>query len=604
MDRTDSLRVLFCGSVDDGKSTLIGRLLHELGAIRQDERAALVPPAGGPEELSRLLDGLQAEREQNITIDVAWRSICAGQRTFLLADAPGHPQYTRNMATAASTADLAVLLVDARHGLQPQTCRHALICALFGVGQVVLAVNKLDLVDWDAAVFVRIAEDWACLARRLRLAQSQAIPVCALTGENVTRPADAAPWHKGPSLLEVLQGAGPASAPTGRGFRLPIQVVIRPNQDFRGYAGRVSGGIVRQGDRVAVLPSGQLSRIERILAPSGEVAEAGEGRSVVVTLADALDAARGHVICPAADQLSVVTRLTARMVWLADRPLVAGQRFGLRLGTAATRCRVEQLVHRMDPESLERHPAAQLAVNEIGLVTLTLDQGLVAEPYGDSRPLGGFILTDSEDGDTLGVGMVVAEDRPEAAASVQVDKAARARQKGQRPLCLWLTGLSGSGKSTLAALVEGKLHAQGLHCTRIDGDDLRHGLNRDLGFSPAERTENVRRAAECAALMVEAGLVVLVSLISPLREQRALARRIIGTGNFLEVFVDTPLPVCEARDPKGLYRKARAGLLPDFTGIGSPYEAPDAAEVHVPGSLSPEQAAELVCVAVRARQLG
>lgn len=597
---TDTLRFLCCGSVDDGKSTLIGRLMHQCGAIREDEMAALAVQSrchGTVAEgldFSLLLDGLDAEREQKITIDVAYRYFATPQRGFIVADAPGHPQYTRNMATAASTAELAVLLVDCRKGILPQTCRHALIAALMGIRHMVVAVNKMDMAGWDQGIFDQVTGQWRHLAERLGIASHLCIPLSAVHGDNLTSRSAAAPWYEGPSLLEHLEQVQVPPPPL-EGFRLPVQSVIRPHQDFRGYAGTVADGVVRPGDAVAVLPSGRAATVARIVTLDGDLPQAEPGRAVTLTLAEDVDVTRGDVICAAQDRPELNDQMAAHVVWMSDQPMLPGRQYLIRLGTATATCQITRLKYRIEPETLEHAAAETLTLNGIGLCTLALDRPLAFAPYQDSRRLGGFILMDRQNGDTLACGMVTHGLRrgenlhPHAFA---VDRAARAAAKGQRPRCLWFTGLSGAGKSTIANRVEQMLHAQGRHTYMLDGDNLRTGLNRDLGFTTADRVENVRRAAECARLMVDAGLIVLVALISPFRDDRDMARRLLGDGDFVEVFVDTPLAVCEGRDPKGLYRKARAGKLPNFTGIDSPYEAPEAPEIHLDGTgLSVDEAA-------------
>ena len=599
----DTLRFLCCGSVDDGKSTLIGRLMHESGVLRDDERLTLAANSrrhgtvADGLDFSLLLDGLQAEREQKITIDVAYRYFATPRRSFIVADAPGHPQYTRNMATAASTADLAVLLVDARKGILPQTCRHALIAALMGIRHMVVAVNKMDLAAWDRAVFDGIAARWRGLAGRLGVTTHHCLPLSAAMGDNLAARSAAAPWYDGPALLDYLETAE-MPRPAGGGWRLPVQAVIRPHQDFRGYAGTVADGTLRPGDAVAVLPSGQAAKVARIVTMDGDLDHAEPGRAVTITLAEDVDVTRGDVLCAAQDRPEINDQLAAHVVWMHEQPMLPGRHYLMRLGTATIPCHITRLKHRIEPESLEHSAAARLELNEIGLCTLALDRPLVFAPYEQSRNLGGFILMDRTTGDTLACGMVAHGLRrgenvhPQAFA---VDRTARAAAKGQHPRCLWFTGLSGAGKSTIANRVEQVLHARGRHTYVLDGDNLRTGLNRDLGFTAADRVENVRRAAECARLMVDAGLVVLVALISPFRDDRDMARNLFADGDFAEVFIDTPLALCESRDPKGLYRKARSGTLPNFTGIDSPYEPPQQPEIRIDGStLSVDEAAQLI----------
>lgn len=599
----DTLRFLCCGSVDDGKSTLIGRLMHECGAIRDDERLTLAANSrrhGTVAEgldFSLLLDGLQAEREQKITIDVAYRYFATPRRSFIVADAPGHPQYTRNMATAASTADLAVLLVDARKGILPQTCRHALIAALMGIRHMVVAVNKMDLLAWDRAAFDAIVARWRGLAERLGVTTHHCLPLSAANGDNLAIRSAAAPWYDGQPLLDYLESAE-IPRPAGGGWRLPVQNVIRPHQDFRGYAGTVADGDLRPGDAVAVLPSGRTSTVARVVTMDGDLDQAESGRAVTVTLSEELDVTRGDVLCAAQDRPETNDQLVAHVVWMHEQPMLPGRHYLMRLGTATLPCRITRLKHRVEPETLEHAAANRLELNEIGLCALAADRPLVFEPYEKSRRLGGFILMDRTSGDTLACGMVAHGLRRGENVhphTFTVDRSARAVLKGQKSRCLWFTGLSGAGKSTIANRVEQLLHAEGRHTYVLDGDNLRSGINRDLGFTAADRVENVRRAAECARLMVDAGLIVLVALISPFRDDRDMARRLFEDGDFVEVFVDTPLALCEGRDPKGLYRKSRAGKLPNFTGIDSPYEAPERPEISIDGAaLSVDEAAQLI----------
>ena len=611
MDRPrDTLRLLTCGSVDDGKSTLIGRLLHECGAITEDQREALAAESrrfgttgADRPDFALLLDGLQAERDQGITIDVAYRHFSTPRRAFIVADTPGHEQYTRNMATGASTADLAVLLVDARHGVLPQTRRHALIVSLMGIRQVVLAVNKMDLIDWDSARFHAIVADFQAFAARLEAMTITPIPLSALTGDNLSRPSALMPWYSGPSLLEHLEGVEIAADGLDQGFCLPVQGVCRPHQDFRGYAGSVAAGTVRPGDAVAVLPSGRGSRVERIVTLDGDLAEAGPGRAVTLTLADPLDIARGDVIAAAAHRPEVTDQFAAHLVWMAEAPMLPGRSYLLRLGTATVGAQVTELKHRLALASLEKIAAKHLDLNDIGMCNLALERPLPFAPYRRSRAMGGFILIDRLTNATVAAGMIDFALRRADNIHLQptaIDKAARARLMGQAPMVLWFTGLSGAGKSAIANEVERRLHAEGRHTILLDGDNLRHGLNRDLGFTPEDRVENIRRAAECARLLVDGGLIVLATFISPFHAEREAARRLFADGEFVEVFIDTPLDVCERRDVKGLYAKARAGRLPNFTGIDSPYEAPQAPELRLDGAtLSVAAAAERVIAFLR-----
>jgi bifunctional enzyme CysN/CysC len=589
-DRRPLLRFITCGSVDDGKSTLIGRLLHETQLIAEDEARRLAADSrrhgtqGEAIDFALLVDGLDAEREQGITIDVAHRYFGSGRRQFIVADCPGHEQYTRNMATGASTADLAIVLVDARKGLTAQTRRHSHIVALLGIRQVVLAVNKMDLRDYDEAVFRAIEAEYRALADHIGIATVQAIPLSALAGENLVTASSKTPWYDGPALLEVLEEAPAADEQVEGSFRLPVQWVCRPDAGFRGYAGTLTAGEVRPGDAVQVLPSGRRTRVERIVTADGDLAIARAGQAVTLTLADEVDVARGDVLAAASDPPALADRFTADLVWMDEEPLVVGRAAWLKLGTRTLPARVQSIRHRIEVSDGSAVAADTLGFNGIGRVEIVLDEAIAIEAYARHRALGAFVLIDRISHATLGGGMV----REIAPRPVDVrrqalafDRSERARRLGQRPACLWFTGLSGAGKSTLAARVERRLAELGLHSYALDGDNLRHGLNRDLGFSAADRSENVRRIAEVARLMVDAGLVVLVSCISPTREGRAAARALFEPSEFHEIHVDTPLAVAEARDPKGLYAKARAGALPGFTGIDAPYEVPEAPELRL-----------------------
>lgn len=597
----DIVRLVACGSVDDGKSSLIGRLLHDAGAVPADQLAAL-----GPEpDLSRLVDGLDAEREQGVTIDVAHRFFDLDGRRFVLADAPGHEQYTRNMAVAASTADVAVVLVDARQGVLTQTRRHSRILALMGVRRVALAVNKMDLAGWSREVFEAIAADYRAFAEEIGLTDVVALPVSATRGDNVVAPSTAMPWHEGGTLAAWLAAAPIADDAAGP-FRMAVQGAVRPHADFRGVSGRIARGAVRPGDAVRVLPSGVEARIARIVTLDGDLDEARAGQSVVLTLDRPVDVSRGDLLAAADAPAEVADAFEAHLVWLSSRPLLPGRAYDLKLGTATVPARVADLRHKVDVDGGERLAARTLALNDIGLVTLSLDAPVPFEPYAVSRALGGFILVDRMTNETAGAGMIrfalrrSANVRPQALSVAREDRSAAL---GQRPLVLWFTGLSGAGKSTIADLVDQRLHAEGLHSTLLDGDNVRHGLNQDLGFTDADRVENVRRVAEVARLMTDAGLIVLTAFISPFRAERRMARERMAPGEFLEIHVDAPLAVVEARDVKGLYAKARAGTLANFTGIDSPYEPPEAPELRIDAATtSPEDAADRVMALVRAAQ--
>jgi len=585
------LRFITCGSVDDGKSTLIGRLLHDCGAVPDDQLiqlqrdSATQGSAGdGTLDLSLLVDGLAAEREQGITIDVAYRYFSSGRRKFIIADTPGHEQYTRNMATAASTAELAVLLVDARKGVLPQTRRHAGIAALMGIRRVVLAVNKMDAVGWARDAFLAIEADFQAFAAPLGFQSLTAVPLSAKCGDNVTRPSPDLGWYGGPTLLTLLEACPAMPGDADRPLRLPVQWVNRPHQDFRGFAGTIAAGRVAPGDPVMVLPSRRQSRVARIVTMDGDLAAAQAGQAVTLVLSDEVDVSRGEMIAAAAAPPAVADQLTAHVIWMHDRPLVPHRAYLLRLGTATVGAQVVELVHRLDINDWQPKPAERLGLNDIGYCRLMLDQPIALEPYRQSRPLGGFILIDRVSNATVACGMVDTALRQSGDVpwqAMKVDKAARVANRLHRPCVLWFTGLSGAGKSTIADLVEQELHRRGCQTMSLDGDNLRHGLCRDLGFGDADRAENIRRVAEVARLMTDAGLIVLVSLISPFREDRDQARALLPPEEFVEIFVDTPLTECERRDRKGLYRRARAGEIVNFTGVDGPYEAPQEPELHL-----------------------
>uniref|UniRef100_A0A8J8B115 Adenylyl-sulfate kinase n=1 Tax=Coralloluteibacterium stylophorae TaxID=1776034 RepID=A0A8J8B115_9GAMM len=586
MDAPDQLRVIACGSVDDGKSSLLGRLLFESGNVPDDQLETLARVSArhgttGGVDYALLLDGLEAEREQGITIDVAWRYFRTPRRRFILGDCPGHEQYTRNMATAASTADAAIVLVDARKGLLPQTHRHARICAMFGVRRVLLAVNKIDLVTDARGTFEAIAAAFDALAAGLGFDAVTAVPLSALRGDNLTARAAATPWYPGPTLLEWLE-ACPVPPPRQGALRLPVQWINRPDAGFRGIVGTIAAGTLRQGEELVVFPSGARSRVARLLRGFDEAQAAGVGEAVTVVLADEIDVARGDVLAAAATPPQAADQFAAHLLWMDASDLLPGRSYLMQIGTALVPAQVTALRHRVDIESGQPLSARRLGMNELGFCHLALEAPVAFEPYAQAPALGGFTLIDRRSNATAGVGTI--DHALHRAANLhwqalEVDKAARATAKGQAPACLWFTGLSGSGKSTIADSVERQLHARGYHTYLLDGDNVRHGLNRDLGFTDADRVENVRRVAEVARLMVDAGLIVLVSFISPFASERRSARTLFAPGEFLEVFVDTPLELCEARAPKGLYAKARAGGIPNFTGIDSPYERPEQAEL-------------------------
>src|SRR5699024_5077332 len=531
-----------------------------------------------------LVDGLSAEREQGITIDVAYRFFSTEKRKFIVADTPGHEQYTRNMATGASTADLAVVLVDARKGLLTQTRRHTWICGLLGIRHVLLAVNKMDLVDYSQEVFERIESEYRELATQLGVAHVTAIPLSALKGDNVSSPSQAMAWYDGPSMLEHLETVQIERPASRLGFRLPVQWVCRPDSSFRGYAGEVAAGSVKPGDDVVILPSGARSRVARVVTADGDLDQANTGDAVTLTLEDERDISRGDVIAATAEPPQVADQFAAHLLWMDAKALLPGRPYWMKIGARTVSAQVTDIKHKVDVNTQEQLAAKRLELNEVGYCNFGLDHAIASEPYAECHTLGAFILIDRQTNATVGAGTLdFALRRAENVhwQHMEVDRVARARIKGQEPACLWFTGLSGSGKSTIANLVEKRLHAMGYHTVMLDGDNVRHGLNRDLGFTEEDRVENIRRVAEVARLMTHAGLIVLVSFISPFASERRMARKLFGEGEFHEVFVDTPLDVCEKRDVKGLYAKARAGEIANFTGIDSPYEVPEAPEVHL-----------------------
>ncbi len=582
------LRFLTCGSVDDGKSTLIGRLLFDSAQVYDDqlksaERDSKRPGvAAAPLDLALLVDGLQAEREQKITIDVAYRYFSTPRRKFIVADTPGHVQYTRNMATGASNCDFAVLLVDARNGVLTQTRRHACIVSLLGIRKVALAVNKMDLVDFDQARFDAITDDFMSFAAPLGFEAVTAIPVSALKGDNVMRPSPAMHWYHGPTLLGHLETVDVTPEEKEEPFRFPVQWVNRPHLDFRGYAGTVASGAVKPGDEVVIQPSGRRVHVARIVTADGDLDVAHRGDAITLTFAEEVDVSRGDIIAAPEAAPALADQIAARVVWFDEEPMLPGRAYVIKCGYQTATATISSLKYKLNVDNLDHVAGKTLELNEVGSCNLSVSRPLVFDPYGDNAETGSFILIDRFTNATVAAGMI--EFGLRRATNIQwqelsIDKVARAGLKGQKPCVLWFTGLSGSGKSTIANLLEKRLHAIGRHTYVLDGDNVRHGLNKDLGFTDADRVENIRRVAETAKLFVEAGLIVMVSFISPFRSERRMARELFQDGEFIEVFVDTPLEVCEARDPKGLYRKARAGLITHFTGIDSDYEAPDDPEL-------------------------
>jgi bifunctional enzyme CysN/CysC len=610
----ETLRFITCGSVDDGKSTLIGRLLWDSKLVFEDQLSALAKDSsrwgtqGDKMDYALLLDGLQAEREQGITIDVAYRFFATPDRRFIVADTPGHEQYTRNMATGASTSDLAVLVINAKKGLLVQTHRHARIVALLGIRHLVMAVNKMDLINWDQAIFQQIVSDFQPLVKELGFESFQAVPISALEGDNIIERSNVAPWYTGPALLSYLENVDVTRHEGDQPFRMPVQYVNRPNQDFRGFAGRVASGVVRPGDRIRVVPGGVETSIKSIVVWQGELPEARTEQSITLCLEDEIDVTRGCVISAASEPVAQSDQFEARLLGLSEHALVPGRSYLLKLHTSQAVATITAIKHVVDVKDGHHLAAKQLSMNDIGVVNISTDRLLPFENYDKNRRLGSFILVDRHTNQTVGAGMIDFSLRRAANIHWQafkVDKSVRANQKLQAPACLWFTGLSGSGKSTIANLLEQRLVSEGKHTYLLDGDNVRHGLNRDLGFTEADRVENLRRVSEVARLFVDSGLIVLVSFISPFRGERELARSHFEQGEFLEVFVDTPIEECERRDTKGLYAKAHRGELINFTGVDSPYEPPESPEVHLHTTKeTPEECVSRILDALRIREKG
>ncbi|MEO0466516.1 MAG: sulfate adenylyltransferase subunit CysN [Pseudomonadota bacterium] len=583
------LRFITCGSVDDGKSTLIGRLLYDSKMIYEDQLASLeadskkVGTQGQDIDFALLVDGLAAEREQGITIDVAYRFFSTEKRKFIVADTPGHEQYTRNMATGASTADVAILLIDARRGILTQTRRHAFITYSLGIRRMVLAINKMDLVDYDKAVFDEIVADFYAFADELGPdLEIEPIPLSALKGDNITAPQGNTAWFEGPSLMEYLETVPVDDMRHDSPFRMPVQWVNRPNLDFRGFSGQIVNGSVKPGDRIKVLPSGKESQVERVVTMTGDLEEGVAGQSVTVTLTDEIDCSRGDVIASAESPPEVSDQFQIRVLWMSDDALLPGRKYIMKIGAKTARVTINAPKYAVNINTLTDEPARTLELNEFGVCTMALDEPIAFDPYTECREMGGFVIIDRITNNTVGLGLVDFALRRASNIhwqALEVDKNALAEQKGQKPVVLWFTGLSGSGKSTIANELQKMLFAKGRHTMVLDGDNVRHGLNRDLGFTDADRVENIRRVSHVAKLMADAGLIVLVSFISPFRSERQMARNMMDEGEFVEIFMDTPLAVAEDRDVKGLYKKARAGEIKNFTGIDSPYEVPKNAEV-------------------------
>ena len=598
------LRFITCGSVDDGKSTLIGRLLYESKMIFEDQMIALEADSkkdgtrGAEIDFALLVDGLAAEREQGITIDVAYRFFSTERRKFIVADTPGHEQYTRNMVTGASTADLAVVLIDARKGLLTQTRRHSYLVSLLGIRRVVLAINKIDLVGYSQEVFDTILADYKAFAAQIGFDEITAIPMSAAYGDNIIEHGPNMPWYKGPVLMEHLETVDVTDLGANSPFRYVVQWVNRPNLDFRGFAGQIVSGTVRPGDKIRVLPSGRTSQVARIVTADGDLPVAVAGQSVTLTLTDEVDVSRGDVISAVDDPPVVADQFQATIVWMHDDALLQGRSYLMKIGARTVTATVMPIKHKVNVNTLEQLAAERLELNDIGVCELALDQPITFEPYAKNRDLGGFILIDRLTNNTVGAGLLEFELRRSQNIhwqALDINKTARGILKGQKPVILWLTGLSGAGKSTIANVVERKLAALGRHTYLLDGDNVRHGLNKDLGFTEQDRVENIRRVADVSKLMIDAGMIVLVSFISPFRAERRAARALVEEGEFIEVFIDTTLAEAEKRDVKGLYKKARSGELKNFTGIDSAYEAPESAEIRIDTALTaPDAAADRI----------
>lgn len=606
------LRFITCGSVDDGKSTLIGRLLYDSKMIFEDQLDALESDSkkhgtqGENIDFALLVDGLSAEREQGITIDVAYRFFSTDRRKFIVADTPGHEQYTRNMATGASTADLAILMIDARKGILTQTRRHSFIASSLGIRKLVLAINKMDLVDYDEAVFKKIEQDFLEFAEELSAGiEIQAIPMSALAGDNITENSANMPWYDGPPLMEYLETVPVDDERGNAPFRMPVQWVNRPNLDFRGFSGQIASGRIKPGDKIKTLPSAKETTIERIVVHGDDLNEAVAGQSVTLTFADEVDTSRGDVICAAGEPAEVADQFQARVLWMADTEMLPGRRYLLKAGAKTVTATVLDLKYGIDVNTIQDKPAKTLGLNDFGVITLALDQPIAFDPYDQNRETGGFILIDRMSNNTVGLGLIDFALRRAGNIhwqALDVDRAALSKQKEQKPAVLWFTGLSGSGKSTIANALQQKLFAMGKHTFVLDGDNVRHGLNRDLGFTDADRVENIRRVSNVSKLMSDAGLITLVSFISPFRSERQMARNMMTEGEFVEIFVDTPLEVAEQRDVKGLYKRARAGEIKNFTGLDSPYEAPENPEISINTvDQSAEEAADEIIIWMRER---
>jgi bifunctional enzyme CysN/CysC len=602
------LRFVTCGSVDDGKSTLIGRLLYDCKCVADDQMQAIVKDSGrfgttGGVDLALLVDGLQAEREQGITIDVTYRYFSTARRSFIVADTPGHEQYTRNMASGASVSELAVLLADARKGILAQTRRHTHIAHLLGIRRIILAINKMDLAGFSRDRYEQIASNYRAFTGKLGIEGVTTIPICARDGDNVVARSERMPWYEGLSLVQLLERAETGSADIAAPMRFPVQWVNRPNQDFRGYSGTVASGELRPGDEVLALPSRRLTRVRRITSSQGELKQASAGDAITAELADEIDLSRGDMLAAPSTPPQIADQFTAHLIWMDEEKMMPHRSYYIRCGTQWASAEISSIKYKLSMDTFEHLSGTALELNEIGVCNLSVNRPLIFDSYAESRKTGSFILVNRFTNQTAAAGLILHPLRRAENVvwhSTDVTKRERAALMRQKPCCFWFTGLSGSGKSTVANLLERRLFGMGRHTFILDGDNVRHGLNRDLGFTDADRVENIRRAAHAARLMVDAGLIVLTAFISPFKAEREMARKLFEDGEFIEVFIDTPLEICESRDPKGLYRKARNGLIPNFTGLSSPYEAPEKPEIHLRcGDVSPEEAVERVLEKLR-----
>ncbi|AJQ97348.1 sulfate adenylyltransferase subunit CysN [Gynuella sunshinyii] len=606
------LRFITCGSVDDGKSTLIGRLLFESKMLFEDQLAAVESDSkkfgtqGDSIDFALLVDGLAAEREQGITIDVAYRFFSTDKRKFIVADTPGHEQYTRNMVTGASTADVAILMVDARKGILTQTRRHSYLTHLIGIRHIVVAINKMDLVDYSEKVYDQIVDDYRDFARQLGIENVTFIPMSAFKGDNIIEPSINMPWYHGTTLMGYLETVEiDEERLKHKPFRMPVQWVNRPNLDFRGFSGQIGGGTIHPGDKIRVLPSGKESTVARIVTRDGDLESAQAGQSITLTLTDEIDISRGDLMVAAQEPAAVAKQFETTVIWMHEEPMLPGRTYLMKIGTKTVSASLTDIKYQVNVNTMEHMAAKKLELNGIGVCTISLDQAIAFDPYSENQDTGGFILIDRISNNTMGAGLVnfaLRRSQNITMQHVDVNKEGRSQLKHQKPCILWLTGLSGAGKSTVANLVEKKLFTMGHHTYLLDGDNVRHGLNKDLGFTDGDRVENIRRIAEVAKLMVDAGLIVITAFISPFRSERRMAREMVGDGEFVEIFIDTPLSIAEQRDVKGLYKKARRGELKNFTGIDSPYEPPETPECRLDTTAAtPEESADMVIEYLRER---